>query len=81
MKQPVKTVVSQTASNLSEMNKYHKTMMPKEKLLSDWCELSPLSGMTEDDLRFEMQQLASTLSVTHDWNFESSSSENMYKIC
>ncbi|PKA52591.1 Transcription factor GAMYB [Apostasia shenzhenica] len=61
--------------------------------LPDWCkncdsagEFSngPSSVVTDDDLRLEMQQLASTLSpapVEHDWGLGSYSWDNMPSIC
>ncbi|KAG0481550.1 hypothetical protein HPP92_012408 [Vanilla planifolia] len=64
------------------------TEVPAETVIhdscnGDGCELSngQSSEVTSDDLSLEMQQLASTLAMAHDWSFGSCSWDNMPSIC
>ncbi|KAK8953283.1 hypothetical protein KSP40_PGU019125 [Platanthera guangdongensis] len=53
---------------------------PTTPALSDWCNSGPSSMVADDDLKLEMQRLASSLSMTHDWSFGPCSWDNIPSI-
>ncbi|KAH0469136.1 hypothetical protein IEQ34_002368 [Dendrobium chrysotoxum] len=77
MKQPIETMINQKISNPLEINPIQATTMPSDKCF-DWYETS--SGMTEDELKLDMQPFNPNFSMGNDWNFESSAWENLPNI-
>ncbi|KAH0466496.1 hypothetical protein IEQ34_003734 [Dendrobium chrysotoxum] len=70
-KQSVDTMINQNSSNLSETKLIDTTPMPATEFYD-----SSSVMMTNDNLRLDMQHIASNFSMTDDWKFESSSWEN-----
>ncbi|KAH0468841.1 hypothetical protein IEQ34_002073 [Dendrobium chrysotoxum] len=74
MKYSIERMVNQNISNQLEMNQIHAKVMPTDKF-SEYCDSS--SGMTEDNLRLNMQLFNSNFSIGNDWDFESSAWDNL----